>query len=1035
MTKRSRKNAFGKANVVRRSSLKTIPVLATDPLSRNSSTLRKNVRTTLLFGTALGTGLMAATTVLVMSTSPALACSTTDPGWSWNCGVGADNGLNWSGNGPFNSGNHPLAFGPFGVSAYQNLTIVTLGTVAIGENGNHGHGIGIYGRLQGSNYSPNQGFTWNVTTSNATTIQGGSVGVSDGIWIDSAFQDSTINIQSLGVQIGYAADPVANDGIHVNLHFSNGAPFASNHPTIDGINSLTINNSANIFADNHAIYTHANFYNQADPTLIEHFSNSGDLTSVSTVISHYNKQAAGVGGDATAGVTQTNSGTLTSTGTGGGIYIRTIADTAGGSANAYSKATNSGQINSYTDSIYSHAAAKTDYFGIGTGTGGVSIATVYVNNQVGGTLSSTNGEGIDGFASARANGYAYHAAGGTATATTTIINSDAINSHWDGIVAGADARARGFGSYSTSTNDSGSGTGGTAIAGLSITNSAAISNSHGESIDGSSYANAFGGGFHAAGGTASATTTISNTGALHSGWNDAIQASAKANASGYADTGGTATGGTATAAVVVNNTSADGTLFSLEHMGINAQSTALANAGYGSRSAPLTAVGGTANATTTITNAAEIAVEKDGIYGSANAQANAVATTSTSGGSATGGSAIAGVTITNSGKIWDVQTSDDGGGINGKSIASATANGFSAVGGYAKATTTIVNTPQINSFGDSIYGGALANTSAYGVDVKGSSASGGTAIANAVITNGTADALSSTNGMGIDGVVTALAKAGSSKTPSYTATGGTASATLSIANSSSIVSSGDGIGGTAKANANAYGSNTFTAYSKGQTAAATSYAYGACDDDPVLTCKTHTYPAVSHIDATLFSSGSATGGTAVADVVITNAGSISSINSEGIDGYAGAHASAYGFKAFGGTAKATLTITNAPPINSYGTGILGHAKADANGVGQYGHSYSYSGTGTGGTAVASVVISNGTADAITSTNGRGIDGYAGATANAEGFIALGGTAHANTDITNSSAITTLGQSKAELHRHLRRRQGVRQRRYGRQCGL
>ena len=140
MTKRSRKNAFGKANVVRRPSLKTIPVLAIDPLSHDRSAPRKNVRTTLLLGTALGTGLIAATTVMVMSTSTAMAACFTH-GW---CETAHYN-LDFSGAGPFTSGNDPIAFGPAGGSqgrAFWDLTIVTNGTVAVGNNG-FGHGIGI----------------------------------------------------------------------------------------------------------------------------------------------------------------------------------------------------------------------------------------------------------------------------------------------------------------------------------------------------------------------------------------------------------------------------------------------------------------------------------------------------------------------------------------------------------------------------------------------------------------------------------------------------------------------------------------------------------------------------------------------------------------------------------------------------------------------------------------------------------------------------------------------------------------------------
>ena len=135
--------------------------------------------------------------------------------------------MDFSGSGPFTSGNDPIAFGPAGGSqgrAFWDLTIVTNGTVAVGNNG-FGHGIGINAPFSGPRHMiPYGGYTWNVTTSSGTTIQGGSAGVSDGIWIDSAYQDNTINIQSHGVTIGYAGDAVFNDGIHVNVHFNNSAP-------------------------------------------------------------------------------------------------------------------------------------------------------------------------------------------------------------------------------------------------------------------------------------------------------------------------------------------------------------------------------------------------------------------------------------------------------------------------------------------------------------------------------------------------------------------------------------------------------------------------------------------------------------------------------------------------------------------------------------------------------------------------------------------------------------------------------------------
>ena len=305
---------------------------------------------------------------------------------------------------------------------------------------------------------------------------------------------------------------------------------------------------------------------------------------------------------------------------------------------------------------------------------------------------------------------------------------------------------------------------------------------------------------------------------------------------------------------------------------------------------PLTAVAGFAQATTTITNDASILKEKNGIFGAATANASAYATTS-SGGSAFGGTAIAGVVISNSGTILDALNAgpdfDDGGGIKGRSSATANATGFTAVGGTASATTTIVNAPAITVELTAITGSATANANAYGVDVKGSSATGGTAVAVTVISNGTADALSSHSGSGIDGSSNASANAGTYSTRSYTATGGFATAGTQISNSSSIKSNDDAIVGNATANANAYGSNTFTPFTPIVQAQTTTYTYGACDDDPIFTCKTGTNAGHAYTAGTNFSSGSATGGTALAGVLITNAGTLTS-NSEGIDGSASA---------------------------------------------------------------------------------------------------------------------------------------------------
>ena len=221
-----------------------------------------------------------------------------------------------------------------------------------------------------------------------------------------------------------------------------------NHIGFNGVNTININNSAPIFAGDHGIYTHVDIYNKVDPSMVVTQNNTAPINVASAAIYHNITVGAGAGGDATAGVIVTNSGALTSSAA-EGIYIKTNANTDGGYAHAYNQTTNSGPIVSHDDSIYSHATADTNYFGgPGSATGGTSIATVYIENQAGGTLSSTNGEGIDGVARATADGNAYHATGGVASAATTIINSAPINSWWDGIKGGAVADARGFGSYS-----------------------------------------------------------------------------------------------------------------------------------------------------------------------------------------------------------------------------------------------------------------------------------------------------------------------------------------------------------------------------------------------------------------------------------------------------------------------------------------------------------------------------------------------------------------------------------------------------------
>ncbi len=384
----------------------------------------------------------------------------------------------------------------------------------------------------------------------------------------------------------------------------------------------------------------------------------------------------------------------------------------------------------------------------------------------------------------------------------------------DGIYGGAKAFASGYGSYNgpSGTLAGGKGVGGTAVADVVITNNAnsPISSHRGEAIDGFSYANAFAGGYNAAGGTANASTTITNSSALTSR-RDGIQGTAKANASAYGGGFGSsplssATGGTAIAGVVITNNT-DGTISSRRGEGIDGYSGARAIADDGfciERCADVyTATGGTASATTTITNYAGITSRRDGIEGTALADASAFGSfdkaSTGAGGSGTGGTAVAGVVITNN--TGGTISSRRGEGIDGFAGARADGHGFSGFGGYADATTTITNFAAITSRWDGIQGGAQANASGYGSTDQGGKGVGGTAIAGVVITNNADGTISSSRGEGIDGSSYATANG-----HAFAATGGTASATTSISNYGTITSHRDGIYGGANAYANAYGS-------------------------------------------------------------------------------------------------------------------------------------------------------------------------------------------------------------------------------------
>ena len=656
------------------------------------------------------------------------------------------------------------------------------------------------------------------------------------------------------------------------------------------------------------------------------------------------------------------------------------------------------QLGGHGDGIHGSARASANAYGskysnaplgvAGSATGGLAIANVLIPNGFTDPINSGNGDGIDGRSSASANAggrswrhRSYTAVAGTAMAATTILNGSAITSSGDGITGSAKASANAYGSnwiydpvahnFSDDPVDpnspngvrgpGGSATGGLAVAVVSISNAGTI-NSGNDGLEGRSSAAANASGYTAIGGTAMAYTTIFNAPPITSG-GDGIKgkAEASANAAGkyYAK------GGTALASVVITNGTADA-IHSYFGEGIDGSSRASANAGSWGHGS-FTAIGGLAIATTSITNGSPIKSYEDGIKGRAEASASAHGVDS-KGSSATGGQAIAAVVISNAGTILSL----DGEGIDGQSSASANASGFKAYGGTAQATTLIVNVPSIVSSGDGIKGKAEASANAFGSSSPGGFASGGLAIANVLITNGTADAITSSNGEGIDGSSRASANAGSWGNRSYTAIGGRAYATTSITNSSAIKSDKDGIEGRAEASANAFGSNEIL--------------------DP------------------------ATGGHAVAAVVISNAGAISG-GKEGIDGQSSASANAVGFKAFGGTAQATTLIVNTGPIGAYsGDGIDGFAKARANARGED----EIGGFATGGLAIANVLITN--SNSVQSTgekwenyNGTGIAGSTLAQANAGGFrgwqphgessfVAIGGSAIAGTVISNTGYI-------------------------------
>ena len=188
MTKRPRNIAFGKANVVRRSAPKTIPVLAIDPLSLNSPALRKNVRTTLLLGTALGASLL---TAMIVDSQPAMAVAVCQPSATVTtanangiyCTTNVDLTVVTSGATTVLGGNSFYGGNDSGIEILTQAAsptpfgiIITAGGAGIGTGSYAGQvgGDGIYAKIR--DYSSLTGHV-TINISNAASDQIGEVGI------------------------------------------------------------------------------------------------------------------------------------------------------------------------------------------------------------------------------------------------------------------------------------------------------------------------------------------------------------------------------------------------------------------------------------------------------------------------------------------------------------------------------------------------------------------------------------------------------------------------------------------------------------------------------------------------------------------------------------------------------------------------------------------------------------------------------------------------------------------------------------------
>ncbi len=1054
MTKRSRKSAFGKANVVRRSSLKTAPVYTRDPLSLDRTKLRKNVRTTLMFGSALGASLMA---MSVYSVNPANAAILCNPGAivasPANYATPQLNGISCS-------------------TTAEDLTVVvtqTAGTPNIGGGNGiapNGDGITITGTFAGLSGNHNL----NLTNAGNIVNDGGAYGTTkNGIVVTlsdtgaTTAGTDTITVTNTG-QIGTSGTHVTGSGIAVNASVSG---WLAGDATLN----VFVTNSGAIF-DNTAggtafLSSFDSFWGSSIPGISGSLPDNG-IFGIGTSGRAYSNY-----GDPTVHMTIANSGPIVTAGTALGSLAFAASTIAPSTATVSITNTATGVLTSTNGFGFGIAGIA-----VALGTPSATASVIEVNAGAIGTKATPFAFGMFGLAisSASQTSAIADATGGTAISTASATNSGAIYSSKTGILEDALSFANG-----TSTFAGGKGYGGSATSTVVVANNTGgtivSTTSFGIYGFAGAYANGSSGDGIGKGGTAVASDTVTNSAAVTSGTNanaDAIYAGAVANANGTGNlAGSTSKGGSATATTLITN-NAGGTLKSGAGEGIDGYS--LASATANSKGAKGNATGGVSNATTTITNAGVITAFHEGILG--GSVANSYALSDGAGGKASAGTATAGTVITNSAAITSKGTSGSREGIEGSSNASANAvtigAGGTSIGGTATAATTVTNNSggNITSVGNGIEAFSTALADGKADPAPGSTGKGGTASATVIASN--AATIISTKGIGMLGVsfagpngygYNAAGGVGNAQTtmtnagPIYsflggvngiaiaiddafapvvapvapgtgsTATGGTSTANVLVSNTGTIVSKyGVDLLGFTIADASAFGG--FTA--KGGTSIATT----TITNNKTLTVYdgigifgTSTAGAVA-ITSPATKGTTATGGTANATTSISNSGTIYAgsegllgivFGGDGILGVSASAATATGFTATGGTATATTSITNSGNLFVYGNfispflsfipllggdGIDGIAVTDASGIGSFASPAVGSkvfGVGTGGVATSTVQI-NSTGTTIQAHYGNGILGATLASANGVGFHGYGGKATATTNIANSANI-------------------------------